>query len=55
MFTGIVEEIGKIESISRGRNSAVLTISAEKSPAGDKDRRQHSCKWNMSYGYKAYE
>ena len=36
MFTGIVEEIGKIESISRGRNSAVLTISAEKVLQGTK-------------------
>ena len=36
MFTGIVEEIGKIESISRGRNSAVLTISAEKVLRGTK-------------------
>ena len=29
MFTGIVEEIGTIERIQRGRNSAVLTIRAE--------------------------
>lgn len=36
MFTGIVEEIGKIESISCGRNSAVLTISAEKVLQGTK-------------------
>ena len=36
MFTGIVEEIGKIESISHGRNSAVLTISADKVLQGTK-------------------
>ena len=29
MFTGIVEEIGRVERIRRGRNSAVLTIHAE--------------------------
>ncbi len=29
MFTGIVEEIGTVERIQRGRNSAVLTIRAE--------------------------
>lgn len=29
MFTGIVEEIGSIEHIQRGRNSAILTIQAE--------------------------
>ena len=28
MFTGIIEEIGKIKGISRGSNSAVLTIEA---------------------------
>lgn len=26
MFTGIVEEVGTIDTISRGANSAVLTI-----------------------------
>lgn len=30
MFTGIIEEQGKIKSISRGANSAVLTIAAAK-------------------------
>lgn len=30
MFTGIVEEIGKIRNIKKGQVSAVLTISAEK-------------------------
>ena len=30
MFTGIIEEKGKIESIKSGRDSAVLTISADK-------------------------
>ena len=30
MFTGIVEEMGTIEEIKRGRNSAVLTIKASK-------------------------
>ncbi|MGN0288874.1 MAG: riboflavin synthase [Lachnospiraceae bacterium] len=30
MFTGIVEEIGKIKQIQRGRHSAVLTIKAKK-------------------------
>lgn len=30
MFTGIVEEIGTVERIQRGRHSAVLTIRAEK-------------------------
>ncbi len=30
MFTGIVEEVGTIDTISRGANSAVLTIRAEK-------------------------
>lgn len=30
MFTGIVEEMGTIEEIKRGRNSAVLTIRASK-------------------------
>ena len=29
MFTGIIEEIGTIENIRRGANSAVLTIGAE--------------------------
>lgn len=32
MFTGIVEEVGTIDTISRGANSAVLTIRAEKVP-----------------------
>ena len=30
MFTGIVEEVGAVKHISRGRHSAVITISAEK-------------------------
>lgn len=30
MFTGIVEEIGTIQNIQKGRHSAVLTIGAEK-------------------------
>ena len=30
MFTGIVEEIGSIKGISKGANSAVLTLSAKK-------------------------
>ncbi len=30
MFTGIIEEIGKIKSISMGSSSAVLTIEASK-------------------------
>ena len=30
MFTGIIEEIGTIESIRRGAHSAVLTVNAEK-------------------------
>ncbi|MBQ9708810.1 MAG: riboflavin synthase [Firmicutes bacterium] len=30
MFTGIIEEIGKIKAISRGANSAVLTVQAHK-------------------------
>lgn len=30
MFTGIIEEIGVIENLQRGTNSAVLTIKAEK-------------------------
>ena len=34
MFTGIVEEVGTIDTISRGANSAVLTIRAEKVLAG---------------------
>ncbi len=29
MFTGIIEEVGKIRKIARGKNSAVLTICAE--------------------------
>lgn len=36
MFTGIVEEIGTIERIQRGRYSAVLTIQAEKVLEGTK-------------------
>lgn len=36
MFTGIVEEVGTIDSISRGANSAVLTIRAEKVLDGTK-------------------
>ena len=36
MFTGIVEEVGTIDTISRGANSAVLTIRAEKVLAGTK-------------------
>ena len=30
MFTGIVEEVGKIKSINRGAHSSVLTVSAKK-------------------------
>lgn len=30
MFTGIVEEVGRIERIEKGRHSAVLTIGADK-------------------------
>ncbi|MBQ2680249.1 MAG: riboflavin synthase [Firmicutes bacterium] len=30
MFTGIVEEVGKIKSIKRGAHSSVLTVSAKK-------------------------
>ena len=36
MFTGIVEEVGTIDTISRGANSAVLTIRAEKVLDGTK-------------------
>lgn len=36
MFTGIVEEVGTIDTISRGANSAVLIIRAEKVLAGTK-------------------
>ena len=36
MFTGIVEEVGTIDTISRGANSAVLTIRAEKVLRGTK-------------------
>lgn len=30
MFTGIIEEIGTITGVSKGRNSAILTVSANK-------------------------
>ena len=36
MFTGIVEEMGRVEGIQRGRQSAVLTIQAEKVLEGTK-------------------
>lgn len=36
MFTGIVEEVGKVEQIKRGRYSAVLTIQAEQVLKGTK-------------------
>lgn len=36
MFTGIVEEMGTVEQIRRGRNSAVLAIHAEKIMPGTK-------------------
>lgn len=36
MFTGIVEEIGRVERIQRGKNSAVLTIQAETVLGGTK-------------------
>ena len=29
MFTGIVEEMGQVESVQRGRQSAILTIRAK--------------------------
>jgi riboflavin synthase len=31
MFTGIIEEVGKIRQIKKGMNSAVVTIDAQKS------------------------
>ena len=34
MFTGLVEEIGTVERIVRGRHSAVLTVRASKVLAG---------------------
>lgn len=36
MFTGIVEELGAVESVRRGQNSAVLTIRAQKVLEGTK-------------------
>lgn len=36
MFTGIVEELGQVEDIQRGRQSAVLTIRAEQVLEGTK-------------------
>ncbi len=36
MFTGIVEEVGKIEKIVRGKNSAILTIRADRVLQGTK-------------------
>ena len=43
MFTGIVEEIGKVTQIKHGQDSAVLTIHAktvlENTRIGDRDRK----------------
>lgn len=36
MFTGIVEELGTVESVRRGQNSAVLTVRAQKVLEGTK-------------------
>ena len=36
MFTGIVEEVGTIDTISRGANSEELTIRPQKVLAGKK-------------------
>ena len=41
LFTGIVEEIGKIAGIQKGAKSAVLTIQADK-VLEDVHRRQRS-------------
>ena len=30
MFTGIIEETGKVEAVAKGSNSAVITIAAVK-------------------------
>ncbi|MEG0157084.1 MAG: riboflavin synthase, partial [Anaerovoracaceae bacterium] len=30
MFTGIIEEVGKVKAIARGANSSVLTLSGQK-------------------------
>ena len=36
MFTGIIEETGKIESVANGNKSAIITIIADKVLKGTK-------------------
>ena len=45
MFTGIIEELGKIKSIENGK----LSIECKKVLERKQCRRQHSSKWNMPY------
>ena len=40
MFTGIVEEVGKVRYIQLNGNSGVLAV--------NEDRRQYCGKWSMS-------
>lgn len=47
MFTGIIEELGKVNKIKTLGNSAVLEIECNTVLNRNKPRRQHSSKWNM--------
>lgn len=48
MFTGIVEEVGKVRYIQLNGNSGVLAVKAAKVLEGTKNRRQYCGKWSMS-------
>ena len=47
MFTGIVEEMGTIQKIERGSQSAVLSICCEKVLEGTQIG-EYCCEWRVS-------
>lgn len=48
MFTGIIEELGKIKNIETLGNSAKLMIECNTVLERNQDWRQYCSKWNLS-------
>lgn len=51
MFTGIIEETGKVEAVAKGSNSAVITIAAVKVLEDTKIGDSIAGKWCVSDCY----
>ena len=49
MFTGIIEEVGKIGSLRIAGKTAVIEIEAEKVSEGLQLGRQCICKWSLPH------